>query len=275
MSVQQRFAVSDQASDFVTSEGLRAILQRLHAGGPGAWRHDSEAAALMVYTAERYAALARKHGLEPDDAARAAFETMLNDATRTAADPWAVVTVGVRISLIAEERANGLLTSTERARRAQYSAFHDAERFSDREADITEYHPAFHTTISDDRQPTASVRAVDDTITLLVLLGWPDDIATTGVEYVCSRLTDAGDRHRAYETLRRDKSARAHLDLTHQSWIGLLRIVLGHPSSPSVYSRRGVLLRLLIGDDLTDLLDDDQLVHAIVASRPAGGGGCG
>ena len=43
-----------------SSAGLRALLHRLHRAGPGAWEHDAEAAALMVFTAEKYAALARK-----------------------------------------------------------------------------------------------------------------------------------------------------------------------------------------------------------------------
>ena len=32
---------------FATSEGLRVLLVRLHDAGPGAWRTDPEAAALM------------------------------------------------------------------------------------------------------------------------------------------------------------------------------------------------------------------------------------
>lgn len=115
---------------FASSEGLRVLLTRLHQAGPGAWRKDPDAAALMVFTANRYAALARKYELEPADAAVAAFEAMLNDSTRTANDPWAVVTVAVRVTLIAEHRAQGLLTSTDRARRPQYSMFHDADRKS-------------------------------------------------------------------------------------------------------------------------------------------------
>lgn len=50
---------------FEESEGLRVLLTRLHAQGQGAWRDDPEAAALMRHAADRYAALARKHGLDP------------------------------------------------------------------------------------------------------------------------------------------------------------------------------------------------------------------
>lgn len=264
---------------FADPEGLRATLTRLHEARPGAWRHDAEAAELMRFTADRYGALARKYGLEPADAAAAAFEAMLNDSTRTADDPWAVVTVAVRITLIAENRAQGLLTSTERARRPQYSAFHDAERFSDRENELIGYHPALRVCPDADDEPASIsdgepggvVWVVDDTVTLLTVLGWPVEVARTGVQYVAARLADIGDRAGAYETLRRDKSARALLDLPHEAWIGLLRIVLGHPSAPTMNARRGVLVRLLIGDTLSDLLTDDELVLAVATANPGEG----
>ena len=44
--------------------GLRALLIRLHEEGQWAWRHDPEVAALMQYAADKYAALARRHGLD-------------------------------------------------------------------------------------------------------------------------------------------------------------------------------------------------------------------
>lgn len=256
---------------FADGEGLRALLVRLHRAGPGAWRHDREAAALMAFAADRYAGLARKYGLEPGDAAVAAFEAMRNDATRTAEDPWAVVTVAVRITLIAEHRANGLLTSTDRARRARYSRFHDAERFSDRQVALADYHPALHAA-GDHRDDGAGNGGwvVEHTTRLLMWLGWPPATTWTAVAYICGRLADIGDRHSAYETLRRDKAFRARLDVPHERWIGLLRITLGHASATGVL-RHGVLARLLAGDTLADLLDDDELVAA-AAARPGRAG---
>ncbi|MFV0257471.1 MAG: hypothetical protein ACK5PP_03340 [Acidimicrobiales bacterium] len=112
---------------------------------------------------------------------------------------------------------------------------------------------------------------VEQTARLLVLLGWPADTAWTLVEHVCARLADIGDRHNAYETLRRDKALRANLDLPHHSWIGLLRLTLGHPTGTGAL-RHGVLARLLVGDTLTDLLDDDDLVLTAVVANPAGDG---
>jgi hypothetical protein len=113
--------------DFTRSEGLRALLNRLYEGGPGAWQSDPVAADLMAYSADKYGALARKHGLDPWEAASAAFDVMRTKAARTANDPWGVVTHAVRITCIAEERGQGLLCSVHQARRPHISAFHDAE----------------------------------------------------------------------------------------------------------------------------------------------------
>lgn len=265
----QNKGVPVEPAGFEDPEGLRVLLQRLHAAGAGAWRHDQEAAALMRFTTRRYARLAVKYDQSPEDAAVAAFEAMLNESTRTAIDPWAVVTWAVRITLIAEHRANGLLTSPTRARRPEYSLFHDAERFSDHDSDLTDFHPAFHIPAHDPHPapPTRTGQAMTETVELLRLLGWDTATVTAALDYICTRLPDFGDRAGAYDALRRDKTARVLLDLPHDAWIGLLRVVLGHPTAPGAAGRRGVLARLLIGETLTDLLTDSRLVHLAVTSR--------
>ncbi|HLR95097.1 MAG TPA: hypothetical protein VK053_11265, partial [Jiangellaceae bacterium] len=143
-----------EPEDFTRSEGLRALLNRLHEGGPGAWQSDPVAVDLMAYAADKYGALARKHGLDPCEAASAAFDVMRTKAARTANDPWGVVTHAVRITCIAEERGQGLLCSTHQARRPHISAFHDPERLSDRENPLSDYHEAFHTTDPDTTETT-------------------------------------------------------------------------------------------------------------------------
>lgn len=260
--------VDDQPT-FASSEGLRALLVRLHEAGPGAWHHDADAAELMRFAADRYAALARKYGQEPIDAAAAAFEAMQNSSTRTANDPWAVVTVAVRITLIAEHRAQGLLTSTDRARRPDYSVFHDAQRLSDRTVPLTDYHPALHAPPDQPSDGAAGTGSglIEHATRLLMLLGWSPSLAWTLIEYVCARLADLGDRPAAYEILRRDKALRARFDLPHTCWIGLLRLLLGHPTRTGRL-RHGLLARLLVGDTLPELLADGEMVAAAVAARP-------
>ena len=271
---------------FEDSEGLRALLNRLHRGGHGAWRDDPEAAALMRHAAHKYAALAKKHGLDPWEAASAAFDAMRNSSVREAADPWAMVTHAVRITCISEERGQGLLCSTGRARRPNYSVFHDPERFSDRENPLTDYHPAFQTPppdtdidfeeaetgSGDAREETMGVAsAVEDTIALFTLLGWAPSTARAGVEYVCTRLAESSSRSSAFEGLRRDYHGRVLLGVTGASWLALLRTVLGNPDPDLAHTNtgRGILLRLLIGEPLRSLLSDDAVLAEVVLSAPA------
>ena len=270
--------------DFTTGEGLRALLHRLHHGGRRAWQHDPQAAELMAFTAEKYAPLARKYGLDPWEAASAAFDVMRTRAAREAHDPWAVVTHAARITCIFEERAQGLLCSVHQARRPHISAFHDPERFSDRETPLTDYHPAFHIPAADapdatdespasQRASTSAGSAVEDAITLFTLLDWPADTARAAVEHVCGTLTRAGTRQAAYESLRRDKHARALLDIPGHSWTALLKAMLGHPhpAYTATGTGRGVLLRLLIGEALPVLLRDDDLVLTVSLAAPRHG----
>jgi len=272
------------AEDFTTSAGLRALLDRLHAAGPGAWTVDPVAQELMRYAADKYAALARKHHLDPWEAASAAFDVMRTPSARRAADPWAVVTRAVQITCIAEDRAQGLLCSVHQARRPHVSVFHDAERFSDREHPLTDYHPAFQIPATDsDLDPdhsgvaevpaaaTSATAAVDEAIRLFVLLGWSEPVARQSIEHVCGVLARTGARHTTFENLRRDKYARHLLDLPKTSWSGLLKVLLGnpHPAAAGTSAGRGVLLRLLIGETLELLLRDDDLVLTIALAAPA------
>lgn len=281
-----------EPEDFTRSEGLRALLNRLHENGPGAWQNDPIAADLMSYAADKYGALAHKHGLDPWEAASAAFDVMRTKATRTANDPWGVVTHAVRITCIAEERGQGLLCSVHQARRPHISAFHDPERLSDRENPLTDYHASFQTTDPDptDADPAASDpagtdepastaaccsagSAVEDSIALFTVLGWPAHVARAGVEHICQALARAGSRQSAYETLRRDKHARALLDVDSTAWTALLKALLGHPSPAyaATAAGKGILLRLLIGESLRALLRDDDLVLMISLAAPKHG----
>ncbi|WP_449280572.1 hypothetical protein [Leucobacter sp.] len=266
---------------FENSEQLRQLLSRLSDDGPDAWRTDPDAAALMQHAAQKYAALARKHRLDPWEAATAAFEAMRTASVRRADDPWAVITRAVQITCIAENRANGLLCSVHQARRPRYSSFHDAERFSDRENPLTDYHPAFRTSpFTDDDDgtddetelsgSTGVESAVEDTITLLCWHGWEPEVARAAVECICARLAESVSRAGAYESLRRDRHARALLDIPAPSWYRLLRIILGSPDAHLVGTNaaRGVLLRLLIGEALWHLMDDTALGEAIQVAAP-------
>ncbi|MFB7893681.1 hypothetical protein ACFC1I_15895 [Microbacterium sp. NPDC056044] len=258
---------------FKDSEGLRAVLDRMDTADGTAWQSDREVADLMSYAASRYAALARKHGLDPWEAAAAAFDAMRATSTRRAEDPWAIVTRAVQVTCIAEERARGLMCSVHQARRPRYSVFHDAERFSDRENALVDYHPAFRVQPPDFDAPEESAAvesAMEDAIALFALVGWPADIARAGVEYVCVRLADATSRATAFEQLRRDHAARALLDVPQTAWRAMLRTLLGSPDPVQEHTAvgRGILLRLLIGESLESLLHDDRLLSGLLENVP-------
>jgi len=273
-----------QGEDFTTSEGLRHVLVRLHAAGPASWEHDPTAGALVAFAADKYAGLARKHGLDPWEAASAAFEAMRNESTRTARDPWAVVTRAVQITCVAEERGQGLLCSTHQARRRKYEDVHDPERMSDRETPLSDYHPSFHVydhiddpDTEDDSNGTepqtqelSALSAVDECVALSTGLGWPPDTARTAIHYVTTALSKTRSRMSAYEALRHDKYALAFLDLTHNTWAVLLHALLGnpHPALQATPAGRGILMRLVIGEPVCSILHDEDLILSIALAAP-------
>ncbi|MFD4323594.1 hypothetical protein ACFWQC_03100 [Nocardioides sp. NPDC058538] len=267
--------------DFTTSSGLRMLLTELHYAGEGAWRQDPDAAALLEYAADKYASLAHKHGLTPQDAAYAAFTVLRTDAVRAAYDPWAATTRAVQISLIYEERANGLLCSNQSARRREVSTHHDAERFGDHEISVLDYHPAFQVPAEvdqrdepamDTREPIITTdEAFEMTTQLFTALGWPMHVTQHAISYVSSRLMDSGNRVTAHETLRKDLPALQILDLPQPTWSTLLTTVLGnpHPDYEHTSYGHGIWWRLLLGETLTNLLAEDDLVRAITATTPS------
>nr|WP_115644378.1 hypothetical protein [Leifsonia aquatica] len=265
---------------FEHPEGLRTLLIRLHEEGRWAWRQDPEVAALMRHAAEKYGALARRHGLDPWEAAAAAFDAMRTGSVRGAEDPWAVITRAVQVTCIAEQRANGMLCSVHQARRPKFSAHHDAERFSDRENPLIDYHPAFRVADpfvgdTDEESEIASrvEAAVLECVNLFECLGWPPEAARSGVEYIVTRLAGSPSRASAFESLRRDYHGRAFLDLPSASWLAMLRTVLGSPDPNLAHTRacRGALHRLVSGEPVEALLLDEALVAEVLRAVPVGG----
>lgn len=260
-------------TDFKSPEGLRILLLELRLAGPESWRQDDDAFALMAYINDKYAALAVKHQLRPEDAAYAAFEALRSDAVLTAEDPWAVVTQAVRISLIAEERADGLLCSNHQARRAEVMVHHDAERFSDRENPLTEYHPAVSISaeIGTEEAPGKATLAFREVARLFASLGWPRATIDHALTYVEARLVTSGNRVTAHEGLRRDPLALKILDLPLSTWSTLLTVVLGNPHPDYEHTKKGhgLLYRFGTDEDPRDVLaSDDDLVALIAGCAP-------
>lgn len=268
--------------DFASSENLRMLLFEFAYGTADGWRSDPRATELMSFAMTKYAGLARKYALEPGAAAVAAFEVMRMRSTRVAKDPWAVITRAVELSLIYEARAEGLLCSTGQARKTAGSGYHDAERFSDREADLADYHPAFHcwddvehiedpAVENPDGEPTNALFALEATVQFFVELGWPEPTARLALEYIAARLMCCKDRAAAYISLRRDVCGRGLVDIAHESWLSVLRAVLGNQQrhSAGTSAGLGILGRLVTGQSLDDLFADRDLADAIQAAAPA------
>ena len=272
---------------FVTSEGLRLLLLDLAYAGHGAWQTSPEAAELMTYAMEKYAGLAHKYGLEPSDAAVAAFDVMRMRSTRVAEDPWAVVTHSVELTLIYESRAEGLLCSTGQARKSAGLDYHDAERFADRDSEIADYHLAFHVHDNLDeiddpanqgedrgeeqaKEPTNAFFALDTAVRFFVELGWVHRTARLGLEYIAARLDRCGDPRTAYVSLRRDGNGPGWLDVDQKGWLTMLRAMLGDPRTDYAGTARGrgILLRLVTGEGLVDLFEDRHLATMVQRAAP-------
>lgn len=275
------------AESFRTGEGLRGLLAHF-ADHPEQWRDSEVAAALMVYVMDKYGALARKYGLEPCDAAVTAFEVMLTRAVLEADDPWAVITHAVRLTMIYQSRADGLLCSTDHARRADLGDFHDAERFSRRDVPLYEHHQGFQVDFdygsvtclntpvpNEEGEPKNALMALDDAVDLFEQLGWPTDVARNGVEYVCGKLMRSRTRPTAFEYLRRDRFAKVLLDLDQRSWLAMLRSLLGEQSHARrcTNAGRGVMLLLVLGWSVDELLTMPDLVATITKGIPQAAGG--
>jgi hypothetical protein len=267
--------------DFATAEGLRLLLLDLAYTGRRAWQTSPEAAELVTYTMEKYAGLAHKYGMEPTEAAAAAFEVMRMRSTRVADDPWAVVTHAVELTLIYESRAEGLLCSTGQARKTAGLDYHDAERFADRDSEIADYHPAFHffaqmpdpyatEPAEPEDEPTNAFFALADAVKFFEELRWPERDARLGLEYIAARLDRCGDPRIAYISLRRDANGPGWLDVDQHGWLTMLRVVLGDPGVDyqGTDRARGILLRLCSGENLDDLFADDALADAVESIAP-------
>ncbi|MFI8526304.1 hypothetical protein ACIGB8_17730 [Promicromonospora sukumoe] len=275
---------------FTTSEGLRILLLRLHMDGPRAWSTDPHATELIEFCMTKYAGIAKKYRQTPHDAAFAAFEVLRAPATAEADDPWGVVTRAVQLSLMAEDRANGLLCDQSRARRLLTSDQHDATRFSDYELDgarsvetITREAIAVDPALLDHLDATESlvasrpsqVAAVEARIALdlaakvLAGFGWKASDARACLDYIAERLTITGDTARAFEYLRRDKIALGRFDLELRRWTALCAVVLGQPHHPALAVRDGLLARVMRGQRMAELVVDERLVRAVAAASPA------
>ncbi|GAB2473317.1 serine/arginine repetitive matrix protein 2 [Xylanimonas ulmi] len=261
---------------YESPEGLRRLLLRLHRAGGDVWRHDAEAADLLLFTIKKYGALARTHHLDAEDVAPIALENLRTRSVREALDPWGALTRAVQRAIIAEERGRGLLCSPDRARKRDVSSHHDAYRFGERER-LADDLPALTTSVDFDDAARTAKGLVDRGVQVLVevfrVCDWARDVAETGIELVVGRLADSTSRGTAYEYLRRDPTTRSQLDISQRSWLAMLRCLLGsqNPEKANTWAGRGALHAVLAGMSARDLLLIDDVVRPLVAGAPTEG----
>ncbi|HWB38321.1 MAG TPA: hypothetical protein VHA75_20075 [Rugosimonospora sp.] len=250
------------APGFTGAEGLRALLERL--AREDGWRTDPAVAELVAVLREKYALLARKWDRDPDEAVSAPFVVLRAEATRRARDPWAVVTDAVAKTLKAEAHAEWLLISTDRARRPGLVEHERPVRTSGDEEFLTRIAAPTVAGSGDDGLGWLA----DTLVGILAGLGWAADVAEGCVDYVLDHVIRAGRRETAFDELRRDITLPALYELPRESWLTLLRALLGGTGQTGTLARRGMIRRLLLGETAGDLLADDALVIALSDGAP-------
>ncbi|WP_125777991.1 hypothetical protein [Antribacter gilvus] len=264
---------------FACPHGIRRLLLDVYRVG---WRTQPDVPALLAYCEEKYELLARRYGQTAGDAAVAAFEVLRLPSTLDADDPWAVVTRAVQRTMQAADRADRLLCSVDRARRAT-DLDHHVERFSDLAEDMAvpvavERAAGLAHAASEGTEPVPGAASARDSLTsrdvrlgmitaraLLSMASWHPDDARVVVEYVCHGLSEHGNPVSALDALRRDITPLHLLDISHRAWTDLCRALLGEPGRP------GLLERAVLGARPVLLLADARLMAALGRTAPAQG----
>lgn len=255
---------SDTAPGFTSAAGFRAFLRRVEA--EGSWATDPEVPELLAFVRAKYLRLALKWDRDPDDAVTLAFLIMRTESAREADDPWAALTTSVARKLKAEAHADWLMVTAEQASHPS-KIEHERPVRSGAYEHILDHLAAAEAPDGDDDAGWLS-----ETLTaVLAGLGWPREVAEGCVDYVLDRLVRSGKREAAADALRRDITMLALYQLPRESWLVLLRELLGPIGRPGQVVRRGLIARLLLDEPVENLLADDDIVLALHEAAPHSG----
>ena len=264
--------------DFTTSEGLRELLTELNEHN--AWASSPVAAELMVYATRKYAPIAKAWHRDPDDAAYEAFLAMRQPTTLRADDPWAVITRAVALGISAEVHADRNMTSQDKARRPSKRPAEEPMRAGHYEEFFYDVHPHAHSlSTRDDGGEDRSVdRVIRATCVFLVLTDWPARPVEQAVDYIAHRITGLSSGSSALEIVAKELHIAIRLGYTPDEWASLVRLVVGTKTGKRKAGDYGLFARVLLGDDVADLLRDETLVEtsrrmASVPDRREGNGG--
>lgn len=250
-------SVPDQTSpNFTTPEGLRQVLIDLNTHN--AWATSSVAAELMVYATAKYTPVARAWHRDPADAAYEAFIAMRQSTTVKADDPWAVVTRAVALGIAAEVHADRNMTSQDKARRPAKRPTEEPMRAGHYEEFFYDVHP--HADAGgEDHSVDRVIRA---TCVFLVLTDWPPRPVEQAVDYIAHRVTGLSSGSSAVEIVSNELHIAIRLGYTPEAWAALVRLVVGTQTGKRQRGQYGLFARVLLGDDVADLLRDEHLVTA-------------
>lgn len=262
--------------DFTTSEGLRELLTELNEHN--AWATSPVAAELMVYATGKYAPIAKAWRREPADAAYEAFLAMRRPTTLRADDPWAVITRAVALGIAAEVHADRNMTSQDKARRPSKRPVEEPMRAGHYEEFFYDVHPHAHSLhTSGNGEDTSVDRVIRATCVFLVLTDWPARPVEQAVDYIAHRITGLSSGTSALEIVSHELHIAIRLGYTPDEWAGLVRLVVGTKTGRRKSGDYGLFARVLLGDDVADLLRDETLVETSrrMASVPDGQEGNG
>ena len=263
-------SVPDQTSpDFTTPEGLRQVLIDLNTHN--AWASSSVAAELMVYATAKYTPVARAWHRDPADAAYEAFIAMRQSTTVKADDPWAVVTRAVALGIAAEAHADRDMTSQDKARRPSKRPREEPVRAGHYEEFFYDVHPHATELVGgagrdDDGSADPVIRTV---CVFLVVAGWPARQVEQAVDYIAHRVASLSSGGSAVEIVSKDLSIAVRFGYRREEWAELVRLLVGIPAGRRRRAGRyGLLARVLLGDDVADLLSDTALVDVVRRMAP-------
>ncbi|MBK0420260.1 hypothetical protein JD276_14595 [Leucobacter sp. CSA1] len=254
--------------DFTTGEGLRVLLTELNEHN--AWATSPVAAELMLYATQKYTPIAKAWHRDPADAAYEAFLAMRTPTTLAADDPWAVITRAVALGIAAEVHADRNMTSQDKARRPSKRPAEEPMRAGHYEEFFYDVHPHAPSLVQHGGGEDHSVdRVIRATCVFLVLTDWPARPVEQAVDYIAHRVTGLSSRSSAVEIVSKELHIAVRLGYTPEAWAALVRLVVGSQTGKRRRSGQyGLFARVLLGDDVADLLRDESLV---TASRTASG----
>lgn len=135
-------------------------------------------------------------------------------------------------------------------------------------------HPHAHSLYArhDGGEDHSADRVIRATCVFLVLTDWPARPVEQAVDYIAHRVTGLSSRDSAVEIVSKERHIAIRLGYGPDEWAALVRLVIGTKTGKRKTGQYGLFARVLLGDDVADLLRDDDLVETSRRSACASDG---